>query len=86
MVKVVVAYSDETAGHRGIIYKASGFRLDRTVNPDYWYVDDEGWVIHKRTLYGRACKMSLTEGEYALKHKFRKVIGGVKYRFVREVR
>lgn len=80
--KVIFSYSDSTVGHDGGIYKAAGFVMDRVVDPDYWYVDGEGWVVHKRTLYGRAVRMSLTEREYAEKHGFRKVFGGVKYRFV----
>ena len=80
--KVIFSYSDSTVGHDGGIYKATGFVMDRVVDPDYWYVDGEGWVVHKRTLYGRAIRMSMVEREYAEKHGFRKVFGGVKYRFV----
>ena len=81
-LKAVIAYSDKTVGHSGTIYKASGFRQDRVVPPDYWYVDQEGWVIHKRTLYGRAVKMSQTENVYAAQQNYRRIYGSEKLRFV----
>jgi GNAT superfamily N-acetyltransferase len=83
--KVIISYSDSSMGHNGSIYKACGFKLDRIVRPDYWYVDSDGFVMHKRTLYGRAVKMSLTENEYAKSHGYRKVFGSSKSRFVKNI-
>lgn len=81
--KAFIAYADSTCGHNGTIYKASNFKLDRIVRPDYWYVDSDGYVMHKKTLYNRAIKMGKKESIYAFEHGFRKVKGKEKYRFVR---
>ena len=47
-----------------------------------WYVDEDGYVMHKKTLYQRAVKMKMKEREFAEEHKYRKVWGGKKLRFV----
>lgn len=83
--KLVVSYADTTVGHVGTIYKATGFTLHHEVPADYWYVDDDGFVMHKRTLYGRASKMSLTESEFALKHGYIKRWGDKKLCYVKNV-
>ena len=76
--RLVVAYADSTVGHTGTVYKASNFELHHTVPADYWYVDTEGYVMHKRTLYGKAIKMSITESEFASKFGYIKKYGGGK--------
>jgi hypothetical protein len=81
--KVVIAYADKTIGHDGTIYKASGFSLDRIVKPDYWYIDDKGFVMHKRTLYGYASRNSMRESDYAEKYNYSKIYGDEKYRYVK---
>ena len=80
--KTIVAYADTTVGHQGTIYKASNFKLHHIIEPDYWYVDEDGYVMHKRTLYGRAKKMSLTEAAFAEKYYYFKKYGGPKLCFV----
>jgi GNAT superfamily N-acetyltransferase len=80
---LVVAYADTTVGHDGGIYKASNFKLHHTVPADYWYVDIQGYVMHKRTLYGRAVKDHLTEHEFADKYDYIKKYGGEKLCFVK---
>jgi len=82
--RTVISYCDTTFNHNGATYKACNFRLDGEVKPDYWYVSINGWVMHKKTLYNRARKMSLTESEYATKHNYNKVFGEKKLRFVYE--
>ena len=81
----VVAYADTTAGHTGTVYKAANFTLHHTVPPDYWYVDADGFVMHKRTLYGRAVKMGIVEREYAELHGYQKRWGGEKLCFIRNI-
>lgn len=76
--KVIVAYADTTVGHVGTVYKACGFILHHTVQPDYWYVDEKNFAMHKRTLYGRARKMCMSESEYAAKYGYSKVYGDKK--------
>jgi hypothetical protein len=80
--KLVVAYADTTVGHDGGIYKASNFQLHHTVPADYWYVDINGYVMHKRTLYGRAVKQKMAEAEFAEAKGYIKKYGGEKLCFV----
>jgi GNAT superfamily N-acetyltransferase len=79
--ETIITYADSTVGHVGTIYKAANFKLDHIVEPDYWYVDKDGYVVHKRTLYARACKMSQKERDYAENHGYKKVWGGEKRRY-----
>lgn len=80
--KTIISFCDTTYNHDGVLYKASNFILDGEVKPDYWYVGDDGWVMHKKTLYNKATKMHMKEKEYAQLHKYHKVWGCKKLRFV----
>lgn len=80
-IRCVIAYSDTTYNHTGAIYKACNFKLDHIVPPDYWYISDDGWVMHKKTLYSQAVKLHMTERQFAEKHNYTKVWGGEKLRF-----
>ena len=82
--KMIVAYSDATYNHTGTIYKACGFKQDKVVSPDYWYNDDSGNKIHKKTLYNHAVSSKMIESEFANKFGYSKVYGSHKYRFVLE--
>lgn len=82
--KVIISYCDTTFNHNGATYKALNFRQDLVVRPDYWYTDRRGWVMHKKTLYNHACKMNMTESEYAEKNGFIRVYGSEKIRFIFE--
>jgi GNAT superfamily N-acetyltransferase len=81
-VKMVISYCDETFNHNGAVYKASNFVLDGEVQPDYWYVSNDGWIMHKKTLWEHAQKASISEREYAESQGFRKVWGQKKLRFI----
>jgi len=80
-IKKLVSFSDSTYNHLGTIYKASNWRLDCTIKPDYWYVDKDGYVIHKKTLWNHAVRMSQTEAQYCTEHGYQKVWGGEKRRY-----
>jgi hypothetical protein len=80
--RLIISYCDVTFNHDGAVYKACNFVQDRTVPPDYWYVDSSGWAMHKKTLYNRASLMHLTESEFANRYDYRKVYGREKLRFV----
>ena len=80
--KLVVAYADTTVGHYGGIYKASNFILHHTIPADYWYVDVSGYIMHKRTLYGRAVRQKMTENEFAKAKGYVRKYGGEKLCFV----
>lgn len=82
--KYVIAYCDTTFNHDGAVYKACNFRYDKTVKPDYWYIAEDGWAMHKKTLYNQAVKMCMKEKSYAEKHGYQKIFGDKKLRFVFE--
>lgn len=79
----LVAYSDTTFNHTGAVYKASGFTFIGETQPDYWYVAENGWVMHKKTLYNRAVNLQLTESEFSNQFGYKKVYGGKKLKFVK---
>ena len=81
-IRTVVSYCDTTFNHDGALYKACNFVLDGSVRPDYWYVNDNKWVMHKKTLYQHAVKMSMTEIDYAKKYGYWRVYGTEKLRFI----
>ncbi len=81
-VNTIVSYADQTAGHSGTIYKAANFKLHHHVNPDYWYIDYNNCVMHKKTLYNQAINLKLTENEFAEKYGYIKKWGGPKLCFV----
>ena len=80
--KAVLTYCDTTFNHHGITYLACNFKEDGICQPDYWYVSEDGWVMHKKTLYNKAINLKLTESEFALKFNYHKVYGSAKKRFV----
>jgi hypothetical protein len=79
----LVSFADSTYNHTGAVYKASNWTLSRVVEPNYWYVDSGGWVMHKKTLWNHAKSLALTESEYAEKNGFTKVWGKEKYKFTK---
>lgn len=80
--KCIISYADTTFNHIGTVYKASNFVLDSKVRPDYRYIDNNGWVMHKKTLYGHARKMKMTEREFAEEHGYSKIYGREKLRYI----
>lgn len=82
--KCILSYCDTTYNHYGSIYKACNFELEGKVKPDYWYVSGDGWVMHKKTLYNHARKMSMAEKEFAQVHGYQKIYGREKLRYIYE--
>ena len=80
--RMVVTFADETFGHQGTIYKAAGFRLDGVVAPSYWYADQGGWIMHKKTLWEHAASLRMSETEFAEKHGYQKIYGGRRFRYL----
>lgn len=77
----LVSFADLTYDHLGTIYKASNWEMLGLVPPDYHYVNEEGWMMHKKTLYNHAIKMGMKEADYALKHRYSKVYGKEKHKY-----
>lgn len=82
--KLIISYCDTTFNHDGAIYKACNFKEDGVVPPDYWYVNESGWVMHKKTLYNHAVSMKMKEADYAERHGYNKTYGQEKLRFIYE--
>lgn len=83
IAKTVVTYADTTQGHDGALYKACNFTLSHRVEPDYYYVDDSGWVIHKKSVWTHAVKMRKSESAYAAENNLSKKYGGEKLCFIK---
>lgn len=81
-LKCLVSFADTTYGHSGIIYKAAGWKEIGKVKPSYHYINDQGWVIHKKTLYNHAVKMGKIESVYAKENGYFKVYGKEKIKFI----
>ena len=81
-IKAVISYCDTTFNHDGATYKALNFTQDKIIRPDYWYECEGGWVMHKKTLYQKAVKMSMREAEYAEQFGYKKIFGSEKLRFI----
>lgn len=81
--KCLLSFADESYGHLGTIYRASGWKHDGIVAPDYHYLSPDGFVMHKRTLWGQAVKMCMSEHEYARKHGYIVRWGRQKHRYVK---
>ena len=79
---IILSYCDTTFNHDGAIYKACNFILDGKVPPDYWYVREDGWVIHKRAVYRHATRMHMTESQYVELWGYKKIYGLEKLRFI----
>lgn len=82
LVRVLVAFADATYDHVGTIYKASNWQEIHKVRPDYYYISNDGFVMHKKTLYGHARSMKKTEREYAEEHGYKKFFGKEKTKFI----
>lgn len=80
-MEVITSYADSTFGHFGTIYKASNWVELHTVRADYHYVNQEGFVIHKKTLYDHASRNGHTETDYANTNGYVKVFGKEKTKF-----
>ena len=84
-IKFLISFADETFGHNGTIYKASNWTYDGEVDPSYVYINKEGFVIHKKTLWNHASKMSMKESDYADLWGFTKMWGSKKHRFLKRL-
>lgn len=80
-VSCLVSFADSTYGHTGVIYRASGWKETSQVAPDYHYVNDDGFVLHKKTLYNHARKMGQKERQYADANGYARVFGRKKIKF-----
>lgn len=80
-IDCLVSFADTTFGHHGTIYSAAGWKMIHTVKPDYHYVSEDGFVLHKKTLYNHARRMGKTESKYANEFRYTKIFGKEKIKF-----
>jgi len=81
-INYIISFADSTYGHNGTIYKAANWGYVSNVKADYYYVNEEGFILHKKTLYNRAVKMKCTEKQYAETHNYMKCWGREKFKFI----
>lgn len=68
-------FADPNFNHSGTLYLASNWEFVGEIKSDYWYTSDNGWIMHKKTLWNRAKNLCKTEKEYAEFFGYRKVWG-----------
>lgn len=61
----VVSYADPSAGHVGIVYRASNFKQIGVSGQSYHYVNERKERVHKRAVWGRARRASVSEPDQA---------------------
>jgi len=81
-LKFLVSFADLTFGHTGIIYKAANWYEIGRVKPDYYYISEDGFILHKKTLYNRARKMGMTERKYVEEYKYTRTYGKGKIKYI----
>lgn len=82
-IKVLISFADPGVDHRGTIYKAANWTLDGETEPSFFYVDTDGYVMLKKTLFNLANKMHMKEADYAAMFNYQKVKTPSKLRFVK---
>lgn len=84
-IRCLVSFSDMSQGHTGAVYKAANWEFHSVADPSYYYVDKDGYVMHKKTLWDHAKKLCMKEAEYAESHGFVKVPTLEKHKFIRRL-
>ena len=79
--KAVVSFADSTVDHRGTIYKATNFKLERITAPNYHYADKDGNRFHKRAVWARAKKNGVTESFQAFSEGLVRVKEDLKFKY-----
>jgi very-short-patch-repair endonuclease len=63
--KTVISFSDQTVGHHGTIYKASGWSKIGETSNSYHYLDEVSMkAIHKKTVYNQAGNVNMKEKDF----------------------
>ena len=75
-------YADPNFNHNGALYLASNWKYVGDIKSDYWYVNSDKWIMHKKTLWNRAVNMGMGESEFAKLFGYIKVWGLPKKKFI----
>jgi len=81
-VRLLTSFADPAQGHSGTIYLAANWLADGMTSPSYHYVAVDGSSVHKKTVYDRARRCSMSEREYSELNCLRRVREPPKYRFL----
>lgn len=81
-VTLVVSYADPHFGHDGSVYLACNWVNDGKTPESYYYADQAGNILHKKTIWDHSSKMGIKEGDYAQKNGLRRVDTEPKNRFL----
>ncbi len=81
-IQLLVSFADATRGHEGTIYKAANWTFDGFTHRSYHYLDKNGVEIHKKTIYGMAKKLGITERQYMETNGLERVRHKKKRRFI----
>lgn len=79
--RILITFADQFMGHVGTIYKATNWVSDGQTNSSYFYIRD-GYHYDKRTVYGYAKSIGITEGSFIDRYGFERVNTPPKYRFI----
>ena len=82
-VTTLVSFSDPGMDHDGTLYKASNWIYDGDTQSSFFYVDGDGYVLLKKTLFNLAHKMHMKEYDYAQLYEYQKIKTPPKKRFVK---
>ena len=72
-VRMLISYASPGDGHSGTIYKASNWECVGDTYVSYFYVNNDGWKMHKKTLYNQARSAHMSENEFAVKFGYKRI-------------
>lgn len=84
-IEYIVAFSDTTLGHSGTIYKACGFKNIGFCPRTYWYIDENGNYLHKKSVYNQAIRNKMVERQYSVLHNLIKIKGKRIIKFLKQL-
>lgn len=80
-ITTLLTFADSLMGHLGTIYKATNWIPDSQTNSSYFYMRNK-YHYDKRTIYGYAKSVKMTENNFISVHGFEKIDTPPKYRFI----
>jgi len=64
-IRYLVSFADSAQGHTGAVYKASNWKYLGDTSASYAYLDTEGNLVNKKSVYNRARKNEISEKQEA---------------------
>ena len=82
-INILVSFADPGVGHDGALYKAANWTSDGMSESSYFYIDNDGYVLLKKTLFNLANKMHMREADFAYTYNYKKVPSPPKFRYIK---